>query len=123
MSDISVWLDKLDLGEYSPLFEENKIDVEILTEISEDDLKGLDIPLGHRKHIMRAIRALSDQTDAEISVPAAPAAAAASSLPAVSGAPAHLAERALREMAALEGERKQVTILFADLKSSTEFID
>ena len=33
--------------------------------------------------------------------------------------PKHLAERILTSKAALEGERKQVTILFADLKGST----
>src|SRR5438067_9848500 len=36
--------------------------------------------------------------------------------------PRHLAERILTSRAALEGERKQVTILFADLKGSTELI-
>ena len=36
--------------------------------------------------------------------------------------PAYLAEKILASRAALEGERKQVTVLFADLKGSTEFI-
>src|SRR5438093_9680431 len=40
-------------------------------------------------------------------------------LPAI---PAYLAERILRSKSALEGERKQVTVLFADLKGSTELI-
>lgn len=35
-------------------------------------------------------------------------------------APSHLAEKILTSKAALEGERKQVTILFADLKGSME---
>ena len=34
--------------------------------------------------------------------------------------PAHLAERILISKAAVEGERKQVTVLFADLKGSME---
>src|SRR5262245_9749160 len=34
--------------------------------------------------------------------------------------PRHLAERILTSRSALEGERKQVTVLFADLKSSME---
>src|SRR5437870_5026277 len=33
-------------------------------------------------------------------------------------APAHLADKILRSKAALEGERKQVTVLFADVKGS-----
>jgi class 3 adenylate cyclase/tetratricopeptide (TPR) repeat protein len=36
--------------------------------------------------------------------------------------PTHLTEKILASRAALEGERKQVTILFADLKDSTELI-
>ena len=36
--------------------------------------------------------------------------------------PKHLAERILRSRAALEGERKQVTVLFADIKGSMELI-
>jgi hypothetical protein len=34
--------------------------------------------------------------------------------------PKHLAEKILTSKSALEGERKQVTILFADLKGSME---
>jgi predicted amidophosphoribosyltransferase len=36
--------------------------------------------------------------------------------------PKHLAERILTSRSALEGERKQVTILFADLKGSMELL-
>src|SRR5205823_10338099 len=36
--------------------------------------------------------------------------------------PQHLAERILTAKAALEGERKQVTVLFADLKGSMELL-
>ena len=36
--------------------------------------------------------------------------------------PRHLAERILHSQAALEGERKQVTVLFADLKGSMELL-
>ena len=36
--------------------------------------------------------------------------------------PRHLAERILSSKAALEGERKQVTVLFADLKGSMELL-
>ena len=37
--------------------------------------------------------------------------------------PEHLAERILHSRSALEGERKQVTVLFADIKASTELIE
>src|SRR5713226_3797885 len=36
--------------------------------------------------------------------------------------PAHLSEKILTARTALEGERKQVTVLFADIKGSTELI-
>src|SRR5215470_17487394 len=36
--------------------------------------------------------------------------------------PSHLTEKILASRSALEGERKQVTVLFADIKSSTELI-
>ena len=36
--------------------------------------------------------------------------------------PAHLAEKILTSRSALEGERKQVTVLFADLKGSMELL-
>src|SRR5215813_2640236 len=36
--------------------------------------------------------------------------------------PRHLAEKILTSRSAIEGERKQVTVLFADLKSSTELL-
>jgi class 3 adenylate cyclase/tetratricopeptide (TPR) repeat protein len=37
--------------------------------------------------------------------------------------PSHLTEKILASRAALEGERKQVTVLFADIKGSTELIE
>ena len=60
----------------------------------------------------------------ECAYPTAPAAAAA---PQRFGAPdtytpRHLAERILTSKSALEGERKQVTVLFADLKGSMELL-
>ncbi|MFQ5521138.1 MAG: hypothetical protein ACE5FK_07055 [Candidatus Methylomirabilia bacterium] len=36
--------------------------------------------------------------------------------------PKHLAEKILTSKTALEGERKQVTVLFADLKGSMELL-
>src|SRR5262245_16505583 len=56
-------------------------------------------------------------------------AASAASAPAATPAqeplaytPPYLAEKILTSRSALEGERKQVTVLFADLKGSTELI-
>jgi class 3 adenylate cyclase/tetratricopeptide (TPR) repeat protein len=55
--------------------------------------------------------------------PAAPAPAVAPTPPAPAAyTPQHLAERILTSRGALEGERKQVTVLFADLKGSLELL-
>ena len=54
---------------------------------------------------------------------AAPLRAAADTLPSPrSYTPKHLAEKILTSKSALEGERKQVTVLFADLKGSMELL-
>src|SRR5438552_3730946 len=53
--------------------------------------------------------------------PPAPAAAAPTPAP-LGYTPPHLAEKILTSRAALEGERKQVTVLFADLKGSMELL-
>ena len=64
----------------------------------------------------------------DVAAPPAPAAAPAAvqARPPDAGprayTPAHLAEKILTARPALEGERKQVTVLFADLKDSTELI-
>ena len=57
----------------------------------------------------------------QCAVPLQPA--AAPSVPAPEAyTPRHLAEKILTSKAALEGERKQVTVLFADLKGSMELL-
>jgi class 3 adenylate cyclase/tetratricopeptide (TPR) repeat protein len=53
--------------------------------------------------------------------PPAPAAPAAPVIP-LTYTPSYLAEKILTSRSALEGERKQVTVLFADLKGNTELI-
>ena len=51
-----------------------------------------------------------------------PATAARDGAPPESYTPKHLAEKILTSRAALEGERKQVTVLFADVKGSLEML-
>jgi class 3 adenylate cyclase/tetratricopeptide (TPR) repeat protein len=54
-------------------------------------------------------------------VPPAPVDSSAAQAP-LTYTPPHLTEKILASRAALEGERKQVTVLFADIKDSTELI-
>ena len=60
MSDIAVWLEKLGLGKYQSVFAENDIDFEVLLELTEQELEKLGLSLGHRKKLLKAIAALSN---------------------------------------------------------------
>jgi hypothetical protein len=55
MQQVADWLQKLDLGEYTERFVENKIDISVLPHITDQDLKDIGIPLGHRRKILAAI--------------------------------------------------------------------
>src|SRR5262249_4645718 len=58
----------------------------------------------------------------ESALPPAPAAAPAPASAPLGYTPSYLAEKILTSRSALEGERKQVTVLFADLKGSMELL-
>jgi class 3 adenylate cyclase/predicted ATPase len=91
--DISEWLEKLGLGQYASSFKENDIDTQILTQLTDTDLKELGIcSLGHRKKILGAIEILDQQESAE-------------TIPITSTG---------------EAERRQLTVMFCDLVGSTE---
>lgn len=100
MSTISKWLDEVGLGEYHDLFVEHKIDLDVLPELSEQDLKDLNIPLGHRKKFLKAISA----RDHARQLNATPSAAVNSNFKTVGTAVA---------------ERRQLTVMFVDLVGST----
>ena len=55
---IADWLRSVGLQEYEVAFRDNKIDCEVLPDLSESDLEKLGIPLGHRKRLLKAIKAL-----------------------------------------------------------------
>ena len=46
--DVGDWLRGLGLTQYEDLFRENDIDTEVLAELTESDLTGLGVSLGHR---------------------------------------------------------------------------
>jgi class 3 adenylate cyclase/predicted ATPase len=56
--DFGGWLRNLGFGRYEAAFVENAIDSDVLTELTEADLKKLGIPLGDRKRLIKAIRAM-----------------------------------------------------------------
>lgn len=97
--DIGDWLRGIGLEQYEATFREHEIVLEVLSELAECDLQSLGIPLGHRKRLVKAIRALVAEGPAvKPSSPRVPA----------------LAPDAVRL-----AERRQVTIMFCDLVGST----
>jgi len=57
--DVGSWLRNLRLGQYEPAFIENAIDGDVLPELTESDLEKLGIPLGDRKRLIKAIKAMA----------------------------------------------------------------
>jgi class 3 adenylate cyclase/tetratricopeptide (TPR) repeat protein len=96
--DIAAWLRSLGLEQYEQQFRDNAIDDEVLPGLTDEHLKELCLPLGHRVRLLNATAAL-----------VARAAEQASMQPIPPAPP-------LPEM---QGERRQVTVLFADLAGYT----
>jgi hypothetical protein len=59
MAQVDQWLNGIGLGEYTDLFAVHDIDVDVLADLTEADLEGIGISLGHRKRLLKAIAALS----------------------------------------------------------------
>ena len=94
--DVAKWLEKLGLSKYEDIFAENAIDVDALSYLSEEDLKELGLPLGHRRKFQAAIQTL-DNTNGPMARSAIADASPSS-----------------------EAERRQLTVMFCDLVGSTE---
>jgi class 3 adenylate cyclase/tetratricopeptide (TPR) repeat protein len=110
MDALSEWLQKIGLKRYATMFAESDIDLDTLPLLSDAELEKLGVSLGHRKKLLRAISNM--RADDSIARPRSPN----------SYTPKYLAEKILSSKTALEGERKQVTVLFADLKGSMELL-
>jgi hypothetical protein len=66
MQQIADWLKKLGMSEYAQLFADNHTDdVSILRDLTDQDLKDVGVPLGHRRKMLRAIAELSEATPAD----------------------------------------------------------
>ena len=92
--DISAWLRGLGLERYESAFLDNAVDGDVLPELTETDLERLGVLLGHRKKMLASIAGLKAPRDQPL-----PAAQQANRL--------------------AEGERRQVTVLFADIVGYT----
>jgi class 3 adenylate cyclase/tetratricopeptide (TPR) repeat protein len=52
---VGEWLQSLGLSQYEALFRERQIEMDVLPDLTEADLKGLGVALGSRKRLMKAI--------------------------------------------------------------------
>jgi len=97
MIDFAQWLEQQGLGKYAELLAENEVDFEVLPELTEADLEKIGLALGPRKKLLKAIREL-DLSQVAVSPN----------------------ESALQSLPSGEAERRQLTVMFADLVGSTE---
>ncbi len=98
--DVGGWLRRLGLEQYEAAFRENEIDDIVLPSLTAEDLKDLGVGfVGHRRKLLDAIAALR----------------------AKASAPTPLSNAALEtdEPGKDTAERRQVTVMFADLVGST----
>jgi len=58
MSRLSEWLGASGLEQYAGFFAEHRIDFDVLPDLTDQDLEKLQIPLGDRKRLLRAIAGL-----------------------------------------------------------------
>jgi class 3 adenylate cyclase/predicted ATPase len=97
MQQISDWLEKLGLGQYAQRFAENEIDVTVLHHLTDQDLREIGVPLGHRRKMLAAIR-----EDVGSPTPVLPE-------PVTD----------LEPTSQVSAERRQITVMFSDLVGST----
>jgi class 3 adenylate cyclase/predicted ATPase len=98
--DVGGWLRRLGLEQYEAAFRENKIDDTVLPSLTAEDLKDLGVAfVGHRRKLLDAINGLR----AEASAPTP-----------LSNAPLRI-----DQVPTDTAERRQVTVMFADLVGST----
>jgi predicted ATPase/class 3 adenylate cyclase len=97
--DLYACLTHFGLEAYAELLEDNDVDLDILAELTEEDLEKLGLPMGHRKRMLKLIR--SRRADADARAGTSPAEA----------------ELAVPVAHALE--RRQVTVMICDMVGST----
>ncbi|MBV8473726.1 MAG: AAA family ATPase [Hyphomicrobiales bacterium] len=98
--DVGEWLRGLGLDQYEAIFRENKIDADVLPQLTADDLKDIGVSaVGDRRRLLAAIAALASGSSAEI-------------------AP-HPPKPAPPDSAQIAAERRPITVMFCDLVGST----
>src|SRR6476619_2027357 len=103
MDEVSDWLEKLGLSEYSQRFADNAIDLSVLPDLTDQDLEKIGVLLGHRRKILKAIAALNSDPAGQTDAAKATSPAAAPRTP-----PLPIAA------AVATGERRYLTVMFCD---------
>lgn len=107
MTDIHTWLQAHALGKYADAFAAQDISVDLLSTLSDADLRELGVAsMGDRKRLQRAAAEGAATVPAVASVPAQPAAQPAAVVAAAPAGPE-------------EGERRHATVMFSDLTGYT----
>ena len=101
--NVAQWLNAIGLGQYEANFRDNKIDFDVLADLTDGDLQELGVPLGDRRRLLRAIAELGAQQP--LTTQARP----------TSAAPAPAQSFAQLDSA----ERRPITVMFCDLVGST----
>ena len=97
MATISEWLASLGMSEHAEGFADNRIDdVSILRDLTDQDLKDIGVPLGHRRKMLRAIAEMAGTASTQIK-----------------------SEPASEPKRRDDAERRQLTVMFCDLVGST----
>ena len=104
--DIDGWLRGIGLAQYAEMFRTNDIDIELLSRLTNDDLKDIGVAsFGHRKKLLEAIAELGS----------APAAAPAPPPVMPAPIPAIVAPPPISTAVEAAGERRYLTVMFCDL--------
>ena len=94
--DLGSWLRSLGLERFEGTLRENAIDETVLSDLTEDHLRELGLPLCARIKLLKAIKTLSSKTPVD-----------------------GLAETAVSGSSSDAAERRQITVMFSDLVGST----
>lgn len=108
MVSFRAWLESVSLEKYHETFVSNSVDLDILTELNEDDLAELGLNLGDRKRMLLAIKDLQVSRESELRSKN-------------QETKTHLATETPEVYAHFpEPEKRQLTLVFVDLVGSTQ---